>query len=248
MNSSKAHQSDKHAGASASDLSVWEQLLLDMIRIPSLSGDEQHVAVTLEQRLKALFPEADVERQVVSEDRWNIIMSKGTPQVTLTTHIDTVPGGSEPTYTAERMYGRGACDAKGQVAAQLWGLELAIAKGLRDYRCAFVVGEETDAIGAQMLLALPTTPYILNGEPTGNRFVRRSWGCLELEVFASGVSAHSSLGTDHSAIHTLIADVANLLQDLPEGVSLNVGTIKGGVASNVQAPFASCDICARIRG
>jgi acetylornithine deacetylase/succinyl-diaminopimelate desuccinylase-like protein len=112
----------------------------------------------------------------------------------------------------------------------------------------YVVGEETDAVGALKLLELPITPYLLNGEPTGNKFARRSWGVQEFEVVAQGTSAHSSLGTADSAIHKLVTDLSRLLENQPDEVSLNIGFIRGGVATNVQAPQASCDICARIYG
>lgn len=229
-------------------LAPWEQVLVDLLAIRSHTGEEREVALALERYLRSYFPEAQLTRQPIDDNRWNIILSKGTPRVTLSTHIDTVPGGPAPSATSDRIFGRGACDAKGQLIAQLWGLSMAIDRGLQSYRCAYVVGEETDAIGARTLVELPTTPYILNGEPTKNRFISRSWGAIDLEIETTGRSAHSSLGTEHSAIHTLVAELSNLLRDQPDGISINVGQIRGGIASNVQAPSASCTACARVRG
>jgi acetylornithine deacetylase/succinyl-diaminopimelate desuccinylase-like protein len=174
-------------------------------------------------------------------------MERGTPKFTLTTHTDVVPGGPPPSHTAERIVGRGACDAKGQIVAQLWGLQKAVEKGVKDYRCAYVVGEEVDAIGARELMLLPKTPYILNGEPTRGRFVSRSWGAMSVEITASGTEAHSSLGTEDSAIHKLVEDLSAVLVDVPEGISINVGTIQGGTAANIQAGEASCSLTVRIR-
>jgi acetylornithine deacetylase len=231
------------------DLSLhyWEQALLDLIAIPSVTGSEGEVAEALEKHLELRFPDARVWRQPVGEGRWNILMERGTPVLTLSSHMDVVPGGPAATWTEESIVGRGACDAKGQIVAQLWGLEMAIARGVSDYRCAFVVGEETDAIGARTLLELPPTQYILNGEPTGGCFVRHSWGSTDLEISTQGESAHSSLGTDNSAIHKLIDELQRLLANQPAGLSVNVGMIRGGLAANIQAPFASCDLCVRIR-
>ncbi len=228
-------------------LGVWEEILLDLISISSVTGQERVVAEALEGYLHRHFPEARVWRQPISEDRWNLIMERGAPAITLTTHMDVVPGGPSPAWTGDTIVGRGACDAKGQIVAQLWGLEMAIARGVSDYRCAFVVGEETDAIGARMFLQLPTTRYILNGEPTGNRFAKRSWGTVDVEISMEGTSAHSSLGTEDSAIHKLIGELGRLLAQPPRGLSMNIGTIRGGLAANVQAPFACCDVCVRIR-
>ncbi len=225
----------------------WEEVLLNLMAIPSVTGNEGQVAEVLENHLRRDFPDAQVWRQPIDRGRWNVIMERGTPVMTLSSHLDVVPGGPSPTWTAETLVGRGACDAKGQIVAQLWGLNLAIARGVSDYRCAFVVGEETDAIGARKLLELPATRYIVNGEPTGNRFVRHSWGSTDVEVAALGESAHSSLGTENSAIHKLIEELHRLLVNQPAGISFNVGVIRGGLAANIQAPIASCDICVRIR-
>jgi acetylornithine deacetylase len=229
-------------------LARWESVLIRLLETPSVTGNEQAVATLLESELRSAFHGAEIFRQDVGEGRWNVVMTKGEPRITLTSHIDTVPGGPAPSVSATHIYGRGACDAKGQVVAQLWGLEQAIAAGLRDYRCAYVVGEETDARGARAFLELTPTQYLLNGEPTNNQFVSQGWGVHEVELYASGISAHSSLGTQNSAIHTLIRDLEALLRNEPEGIQLNIGTITGGLAPNVQAPTASCVICARFKG
>ena len=230
------------------ELRPWEEVLIDLMRTPSVTGQEREVALLLEQHLKNNFPEAQVFRQHISDGRWNVIMEQGTPRLTLTSHLDVVPGGPPAYFTEERLFGRGACDAKGQIVAQLWGLHMAVAQGVNDFRCAYVIGEETDAAGARALMALPKTEYLLNGEPTRNRFVRRSWGALEVEVHAVGTEAHSSLGTHDSAVHKLIEDLFHLRRDLPAGIDMNVGVIGGGTAPNIQAGSASCDLCVRIRG
>lgn len=229
-------------------LNHWEMLLMDLMSISSVTGNERGVALALEAHLKCNFPTAKVYRQSVSDSRWNVIMEQGVPTLTLSTHIDTVPGGPAPSFDGENLYGRGACDAKGQIVAQIWGLHQAVQTGVENFRCAYVVGEETDSIGARALLAMTPTPYILNGEPTHNKFVSRSWGGVDIEVYARGTSAHSSLGTTDSAIHKLLDDLTALRQSVGPAIELNIGTIQGGTASNVQAGHARCDICARVRG
>lgn len=225
----------------------WEEVLLDLTRTASVTGQERAVALVLESHLAKNFPDARITRQYITDDRWNVIMEKGNPRLTLTSHLDVVPGGPETSYSRDRLYGRGACDAKGQIVAQLWGLHNAIEEGVSNYRCAYVVGEETDAVGARAFMNLPKTEYILNGEPTSNRFISRSWGALEVEVSAKGKEAHSALGTHDSGIHKLIEDLYHLRRAAPAGVDLNVGVIRGGTASNIQAGAASCDLCIRVR-
>lgn len=229
-------------------LQTWEDALFRLMEIPSVSGSESAVAIALEEIMSNQFPGAAVFRQHVGPDRWNVIMQKGNPLITLTSHIDVVPGGPAPSYDDDRIWGRGACDAKGQIASQLWGLQRSIQEGLSDYRCAYVVGEETDTEGARKFLELPTTKYILNGEPTKNQFVRRSWGAVQIQIEAFGKGSHSSFGTADSAIHKLLQDLHSLTTDLPAGLDINIGTIRGGTASNVQAAHVVCEACARIRG
>lgn len=236
------------SSSTTTELNEWEQILFDLLSVPSVTGNERAVAEVLEDHLRRWFPNAHVWRQSISADRWNVIMQYGEPTFTLTSHMDVVPGGPLPAWTGDSMIGRGACDAKGQIVAQLWGLHSALAKGVTDYRCAFVVGEESDAVGAQALLHLEPTQYILNGEPTENCFVKRAWGSVDLEISTEGRSAHSSLGTADSAIHKLVFELSDLLSNQPDDLSFNVGVIRGGLAANVQAPFAACDICVRIRG
>lgn len=229
-------------------LNHWEMLLMDLMSISSVTGNERGVALALESHLKRNFPDAKVYRQAVSDNRWNVIMEQGAPTLTLSTHIDTVPGGPAPSFDRDNLYGRGACDAKGQIVAQLWGLHQAIQSGVENFRCGYVVGEETDSIGARSLISMTPTSYILNGEPTQNKFVSRSWGGVDIEITARGTNAHSSLGTTDSAIHKLLDDLYSLRQAVPENIDLNIGAIQGGTASNVQAGHARCDICARVRG
>lgn len=225
----------------------WCETLENFIRVPSTTGQEHDAALFLHSILQAHFPNAETTLIVVDGQRCNVRCLKGSPALTLTSHFDTVPGDVAVQRDDYRIVGRGACDAKGQIIAQLWGLSLAVEQGLSDYCCHFVVGEETDGIGARALLKNnPSTPYLLNGEPTGNRFVSKCWGAADLVLRATGTARHSSLGTEHSAIHALVRDLQRLIAaDIPT-VSINVGRINGGTAPNVQAENASAALCVRM--
>lgn len=229
-------------------LDPWEQVLLELIGTPSCSGAEQAVAVVLEREMRRSFPQAQVYRQPLADGRWNVVMEFGSPRSTLTSHLDVVPGGPVVRSDGEYIFGRGACDAKGQIVAQLWGAQMAFQEGLRDLRCAYVVGEEDDGVGARAFLELPPTRYLINGEPTQNRFVSYGWGIGEVEVSATGTSAHSALGTPDSAIHKLLGDLAGALKAQPPEVLMNIGVLSGGTVSNVQAAAARAEVCARFRG
>src|SRR3984885_1370767 len=205
-----------------------------------------------------------VERTAVAQppnsrftgERFNVYAgSRGRPDVVLSTHMDTVP----PFYPSSEddlfLYGRGSCDAKGIIAAQL-----AAAERLREAGVAigllFVVGEERDSAGAKMANLDPKgSRFLINGEPTENRLALASKGTLRAEIRAHGKMAHSAypeLGD--SAVHKLVHALERLLAvELPtvEGVgpsTLNIGLISGGHAPNVIADSALGQVLVRLVG
>jgi acetylornithine deacetylase len=190
-------------------------------------------------------------------DRFNIYagMPGETPDVVFSTHLDTVPPFIASSEDDEFIYGRGSCDAKGIIAAQVAAAEL-----LRDTRVKagllFVVGEERDSAGAQVANLQPRgSRFLINGEPTDNRLALASKGALRATVKASGKMAHSAypeLGD--SAIHKLVTALGRFLEiELPttEGVgpsTLNIGLLEGGRATNVIADHAEAQMLIRLVG
>jgi acetylornithine deacetylase len=178
-----------------------------------------------------------------------------TPDVVLSTHMDTVPPFFACTEDDEFLYGRGACDAKGIIAAQV-----AAAERLRDagvkVGLLFVVGEERDSAGAKVANANPRgSRYLINGEPTDNRLAIATKGALRVELHAHGRMAHSAypeLGD--SAINKLVESLHDVLaMQLPVdpeigATTLNVGVLKGGHAPNVIADRAEAHLIIRTVG
>jgi len=183
-----------------------------------------------------------VERTAVAQppnsrytgERFNVYAGSGErPDVVLSTHMDTVPPFVPSSEDDLYLYGRGSCDAKGIIAAQV-----AAAERLREAGVAaallFVVGEERDSAGAREANLHPKgSRFLINGEPTDNRLALASKGVLRVEVRAHGTMAHSAypeLGD--SAVHKLV-QVLERLRTLPlpsvEGVvpsTLNIGVIE----------------------
>lgn len=223
--------------------------LLDLLRTPSPTGSEGVLAAELAQVLRMTFPLADVDLQDLGDGGSNVLMRQGTPEVVFTSHLDTVPGDQTPTFDGKVVHGRGACDAKGQIAAQVCALQRAVARGATDVGCFYVCGEEVDSRGALAALAHPFTRAraVLNGEPTDLRFTRRSWGILELEVSATGVAGHSSTAAGPSAVHALVDDLGRLCALESADRKVNVGVVAGGEASNVIAPSAHALVGIRFR-
>lgn len=178
------------------------------------------------------------------------------PEVVFSTHIDTVPPFLGPCHEdATHLYGRGVCDAKGIIAAQVAAAERLRENGI-DVGLLFVVGEERDSAGAKVANANPRgSKFLINGEPTDNCLALASKGCLRVELFAHGRAAHSAypeLG--ESAIDKLLAAleaIQKLQLPVVEGIgdtTLNVGLISGGRAPNVIADRAEAHLLVRLVG
>jgi acetylornithine deacetylase len=191
-----------------------------------------------------------------SGPRFNLYASYGErPEVVLSTHMDTVPPFIPSREDDLFLYGRGACDAKGIMAAQLAAVERLREAGVAA-ALLFVVGEERDSAGAREANLHPKgSRFLINGEPTDNRLALASKGALRAEVRAHGTMAHSAypeLGD--SAVHKLVRALDRLLDlELPhvEGIgssTLNIGIIEGGRAPNVIADAASAAVLVRLVG
>jgi acetylornithine deacetylase len=190
-------------------------------------------------------------------DRFNVYATVGgeRPEVVFSTHMDTVPPYFGSSEDDEAIYGRGACDAKGIIAAQIAAVERLRAGGVQA-GMLFVVGEERDSAGAEVANLQPKgNRYLINGEPTDNRLGIASKGVLRGAVRATGKMAHSAypeLG--ESAIHKLIQALNNVLHvELPTepGIgpsTLNIGLIEGGRAPNVIADKALAQVMVRLVG
>ena len=190
-------------------------------------------------------------------DRFNVYaaMPGVTPQVVFSTHMDTVPPFFGCTEDEEYLYGRGSCDAKGIIAAQVAAAERLRDEGLK-VGLLFVVGEERDSAGAKVANEKPRgSKFLINGEPTDNRLALATKGALRVELRASGKMAHSAypeLGD--SAIDKLVAvlgDIAKLELPVEEEIgptTVNVGLISGGRAPNVIADKAEAHLLIRTVG
>ncbi|MGH9580414.1 MAG: M20/M25/M40 family metallo-hydrolase [Terriglobales bacterium] len=227
-----------------------------LVDIDSVTGNEAAVADFLARELAALG--FGVEKMPVEGNCANIYASSrsgSTPPLVFSTHMDTVPPFFPSSEDEEKIYGRGACDAKGSLDAQV-----AAALRLRDQDISagllFLVGEERDSLGARAAnLRAPGSRFLINGEPTENRLATASKGSLRVELAARGKMAHSAyphLG--ESAIEKLIAALHRLLaMPLPSdpecgAVTLNVGLIEGGRAPNVIPDLARAHLLYRLIG
>jgi acetylornithine deacetylase len=243
------------------------ELTRRLVGIQSTTYHEFEVGVFLDElltgegwtveRMAVERPAAGTPGSEGGGDRFNVYAAmKGvTPEVVFSTHFDTVPPFVALREDDENLYGRGTCDAKGILAAQVAAAERLRAEGVK-VGMLFVVGEERDSAGAKVANENPRgSRFLINGEPTDNRLALASKGALRVEIYADGKMAHSAypeLG--ESAIDKLVAALADVQAlELPyvEGIGssdVNVGLIAGGRAPNVIADKAEAHLLVRLVG
>lgn len=226
-----------------------------LIDIPSLSGDEAEITGFLSAHLKTLGYR--VELQEVSLARHNLIArTDDQPRVVLSTHLDTVPPFIPSSVDDKYLHGRGACDAKGIIAAQIAAAEILRAEGVRDIGLLFTVDEEVASLGARAANDHPLASscrFLINGEPTDNLLATGSKGSLRVSISAEGRAAHSAYPeTGDSAIERLL-DALERLRRVTWPVdpffgktTCNIGVISGGTRTNVIPAQAEAQIHIRL--
>jgi acetylornithine deacetylase len=230
------------------------QLTRSLVDIDSTSGQEAVAGRWLSRYLEELG--FDVLEQPVDELRFNLLATAGTPEVVLSTHFDCVPPFFPSRLEGDRIYGRGACDAKGIIAAQVAAVDRLRREGETRIGLLFVVGEERGSDGARAANALANScRFLVDGEPTDNRLGLATRGMLRLRLTATGRAAHSSFPElGESAIDKLLdALIALRSIDLPADPVLgrthySIGLISGGVAPNVVSPSAEAEVMFRTVG
>lgn len=228
------------------------ELVRRLIAIPSISGDEEDVADFLAEYLsRGGFK---VEVQQAADHRPNVYAKIGEPDVVFSTHTDTVPPYIEFREDDDYVYGRGACDAKGIIAAMVKAAEELIRAGTNDFGLLFVVGEEAGSPGARAANVIPNRcSYLINGEPTESQLALGSKGALRAVAAAAGKAGHSAYPEiGESAIEKMI-DVLNDLRradfstdPILGATTMNIGVIKGGIAANVIPAEAEAELLFRV--
>jgi acetylornithine deacetylase len=228
------------------------QLTRRLVDIPSVTGEEAAVAAELQTILESIG--LTVRRHPVSDQRFNLLATgSGRTRVLFCSHIDTVPPHIPSSEDGEWIRGRGACDAKGIIAAMI-AATADLAGEVDGVGFLLVVGEETDSIGAKRAnedLDVGSE-YVVVGEPTDSVFVSGCKGAFTARVRFRGVAAHSAYPErGDSAISRLTRAVVAIDQAewgfderLGRG-TVNVGTIRGGGSANVIPAEAELELMVR---
>ena len=230
-------------------------LTRELIDIPSITGDEARVGYYLSDYLLKLGYR--VGNQQVAEERFNVIAtSADNPYVFFSTHMDTVPPFIESSEDEEFIYGRGSCDAKGIIAAQIFAAERLRAEGMHAVGLLFTVDEELSSIGAQAANNLQQARqcrYLINGEPTDNRLAIGTKGSVRVFITTEGRAAHSAYP---EAGDSAIVKLLDILHDIrvvewPEdgffgATTCNIGVLSGGTRPNVIPDKARAELQIRL--
>ncbi|HYY96204.1 MAG TPA: M20/M25/M40 family metallo-hydrolase [Pyrinomonadaceae bacterium] len=235
-------------------MSLFE-LTRRLIDIPSVSGEEREVGRFLASYLESLGYR--VELQEVEAGRANVLATTGEPaRVVLSTHMDTVPPFIPSAEDETHIRGRGACDAKGIIAAQVAAAEALRAEGVTAFGLLFTVDEELGSLGARAAGGHPlarSCEYLINGEPTDNRLASGSKGSLRLRLSTEGRAAHSAYPErGESAIEKLLDVLASLRavawprDEFFGETTCNIGTIGGGTRPNVIPADARAELQIRL--
>jgi len=227
------------------------ELTRQLMAIPSVTGTERALGEFLLAHLASL--NYRVERQNVAGDRFNVLAFAGDPRVLFCTHIDTVPPPIPIREDDDFLYGRGACDTKGIIAAMIEAGDRLRGTGTVNFGYLFVVGEETDSIGAKTANMLKwNTEFVIVGEPTQNQLARAQKGTLMVNLRVTGRASHSGYPEfGVSAIRNLFSvlkdcEAADWGEDPVFGKgTFNTGVFHGGEAPNVIPAEATASIMVR---
>lgn len=213
--------------------------LSDILKIESTTGTENTLAYFI---AKKYTPKGMIcEIQNTDDGRVNLFFTIGKPNIVFNSHIDTVPPYIPPTFTDEIIYGRGSCDAKGQLAYLWQAANELIAEGEKDFGLLMTFSEETGSIGAKYANSLLTdTEYIIVGEPTENKLITASKGTHLIKVTVKGKSCHSGYPQyGDSAINTMREFLERLdntgfpVDDAMGETTYNIGRLQSDNAQNV---------------
>jgi acetylornithine deacetylase len=226
------------------------ELARRLIEIESITENERNVAFFLRDYLEADYQVSLLE---AAPNRFNVLALAGRPELVFSTHLDTVPPYVSFREDEEYLYGRGACDAKGIIAAQIEAGSRLRASGETRFGLLFVVGEERNSAGALAANGHPLgSRFLIDGEPTENKLAIGSKGSLRAEIISHGKAAHSAYPDMGDSAILKLLDVLEKVRRMefsPDSVlgetTCNIGILEGGTKANVIPDRARAEIMFR---
>lgn len=235
--------------------------LMEMLEWDSTSGQERAFSEWLASRLSGL---AQLERFEVGDGTENLLLSWGKPEVVFCTHMDTVPpyiapkavgnigpiGSTMPSHQspADVIFGRGACDAKGQIFAMLSACQSLASEGHEGFGLLLLSGEETGSWGAKAFAKTDfRAPFLIVGEPTENLLVSAAKGTKSYDLKFSGEAFHSGYPEYGVSAVTLFNEFCSDLGAVDFGndpllgaTTWNIGLLRSDNPQNILSDELTC--------
>jgi acetylornithine deacetylase len=223
----------------------------ELLRIDSTSGKERKVAEWLAERLHGMFPASNrplLRVDEVGDGTLNLLLTWGEPKIVFCSHLDTVPPYIPPTFSEERIAGRGSCDAKGQVFALVEACKRLAEEGRSNFGLLLLAGEETGSWGAKAFAKTGfKAEYLVVGEPTDNCMVSASKGTKSFDLKFTGVPFHSGYPQYGVSAVDLFVDFVNALKAKDFGTdpllgetTWNIGLVHSDNPQNILSPELTC--------
>ena len=226
----------------------WD-LFHKLLSIDSTTGKERAVAQWLLEQLEAPHKQAFE----VGDGTLNLLFTWGTPRLVFCSHMDTVPPYIPPKFPGDvsrksTLYGRGSCDAKGQIFALYTACKELEASGFTNFGLLLLAGEETGSWGAKAFAKTGfQAPYLVVGEPTENKLVSASKGTLSYDLKFTGEPFHSGYPQFGLSAVDLFNQFYNQLKTTDFGTdpvlgqtTWNVGLLHSDNPQNILSPELSC--------
>ena len=216
------------------------ELFRKILSIDSTSGKEAELGEFLYNTLEA------PEKEKLPEG--NLFFKWGTPRVVFCSHMDTVPPYIPPVFEADRVLGRGSCDAKGQVLCLYTACRQLEAAGKSGFGLLVLTGEETGSWGAKAFSKTGfQAPYLIVGEPTENKMVSASKGTKSYDLTFHGKAFHSGYPEYGESAVDLFLDFMKRLRMMDFGndpllgkTTWNVGMLRSDNPQNILSPELTC--------
>lgn len=226
-------------------------LLRKLMEFDSTSGNEQNVANYLAHWLKNHHYHVD-NGELYIYAKPETFLDSSPIKAILCSHLDTVPPYipySELELDTENgdtiIYGRGSCDAKGQVVS-LIGASLALQEQGVNTALLFTYGEETEHCGIKQASQniQMQADIVIVGEPTELKLMSAQKGCISGTIETFGLACHSGYPEYGDCALTRLMEILLKLKETPE-LTFNSVITHGGKASNVVPAYASADFTVR---
>jgi len=222
---------------------------LNILNFDSTSGSENNLVKYIYENCK--HAKSEVEIQETEGGRLNIFFKFGEPRIIFCSHLDTVPPYIPPLKKDnDIIYGRGSCDAKGQIAYLFEVYKQLIDEGHNNIGMLMVSGEEDGSQGARRANRdIKNCDYIFVGEPTENKLIKASKGNLLVNATFRGKNCHSGYPQyGDNAIERMFRffrelESTNFEEDPVLGkTTYNIGRMESNNAQNVVSDFVKCKI------